>query len=131
MGLIKESTEKKILDFLKENIKFYDLVIISDFGHGLMTPKIINFLIRAAKKLSINTQTNSTNFGFNLLSKYQKGNFFCIDELEARLLMSDRRSDIDHLAKKIMKLQNIKDLMITRGKFGLRFEIFLMAAALH
>ena len=72
MGLIKESTEKKILDFLKENIKFYDLVIISDFGHGLMTPKIINFLIRAAKKLSINTQTNSTNFGFNLLSKYQK-----------------------------------------------------------
>lgn len=121
MGLINEITEKKILDFLKENIKFYDLVIISDFGHGLMTPKIINFLIRSAKKLSINTQTNSTNFGFNLLSKYQKGNFFCIDELEARLLMSDRRSDIDHLAKKIMKLQNTKDLMITRGKFGLRY----------
>ena len=112
MGLINEITEKKILDFLKENIKFYDLVIISDFGHGLMTPKIINFLIRSAKKLSINTQTNSTNFGFNLLSKYQKGNFFCIDELEARLLMSDRRSDIDHLAKKnneITKYQGFND----------------------
>ena len=121
MGLINESTERKIIDFLKKNIKLYDLVIISDFGHGLMTPQIIDFLIRSAKKLSINTQTNSTNFGFNLLSKYKKGNFFCVDELEARLLMSDRRADIDSLARKIMRKMNTQSLMISRGKYGLRY----------
>ena len=86
-----------------------------------MTPQIIDFLIRSAKKLSINTQTNSTNFGFNLLSKYKKGNFFCVDELEARLLMSDIRTDLDSLARKIMRKMNTQSLMISRGKYGLRY----------
>ena len=117
-GLIENKTEEKLLNFLKKKIKTYDLVIVSDFGHGLMTKKIIKE-VQKSRKLAINTQTNSTNFGFNLLGKYSKSNFLCIDELEARLYMIDKSSPINVLGKKIMKKFNKSELMITRGKFGL------------
>ena len=32
--------KKKILDYLTKNIKKFDLVIINDFGHGLLTEKL-------------------------------------------------------------------------------------------
>ena len=119
-GYIKETTEKKILDFLHKNVKAFDLVLVSDFGHGLMTPKIIKFL-KKSKKLAINTQTNSTNFGFNLLGKYSKASFLCIDELEARLFVSDKHMSLNKVASIIMKRFKNSELMITRGKEGLIF----------
>ncbi len=117
-GLIENKTEEKLLNFLKKKIKDYDLVVVSDFGHGLMTKKIVKE-VQKSRKLAINTQTNSTNFGFNLLGKYSKSNFLCIDELEARLYMVDKISPINELGKNIMKNFNKSELMITRGKFGL------------
>ena len=39
----------KILKFLKKNIKTYDLVIINDFGHGLLSKEIIRFLEKLKK----------------------------------------------------------------------------------
>ena len=41
---IDEKLEKKIINFLSKNIKSYDIVLINDFGHGLMTKNLRNFL---------------------------------------------------------------------------------------
>ena len=70
----KYYNDKKILSSLK-NIKKFDLVIISDFGHGLMTNKLINFVSKNAKFLCVNAQTNSENRGYNFITKYKKSNY--------------------------------------------------------
>src|SRR3989338_4938773 len=56
---IAAEQEAQILEQLQKRIKNYDVVIVSDFGHGLMTKKIINFVRSKAKYLAVNVQTNS------------------------------------------------------------------------
>ena len=116
--LIESKLEKKIIDKLKK-IKTYDIVIILDYGHGFFTKKIINYIERNAKFIALNTQTNSANIGYNLVTKYKNANFVCIDEPEARLAISDKESELKVVAKEIFNSFNkIENLIITRGKKG-------------
>ncbi len=104
---------------LKEPIKeydigSYDLVIVTDFGHGCLTPELIKRLTSEAKFLAVNAQTNSTNFGFNLITKYPRVDFVVIDEIEARLAAHDRDSPIEDV---ILKL-GFNKIIVTMGNLG-------------
>ena len=110
--------ENKIISKLKK-IKSYDVVIILDYGHGFFTKKIIQYIEKNAKFIALNTQTNSANLGYNLVTKYKKANLVCIDEPEARLAVSDKESNLKIVAKKIFNsFHKIENLIITRGKNG-------------
>lgn len=83
-----QKLETIFIDRLSKVIKSYDAVIVTDFGHGLMTPKIRAFIQAEAPFLALNCQTNSYNHGNNLISRqYQHANTFSLDEQE---LMLDR-----------------------------------------
>ena len=68
--LIDKETEDKICAVLENKIKENDLVILADFGHGMITPKIAKIIAERANYWSLNAQTNSTNYGFNFITKY-------------------------------------------------------------
>lgn len=115
---IPESIEEKILDRLDKTIKNYDLVVVNDFGHGLLTKNIIKLICEKSNYLALNVQTNSANIGFNMVTKYPRANFVCIDDLELRLATHDRVSDLKILEKKIFELLNCKHIIATRGSSG-------------
>lgn len=115
---IDKKTEQKILNYLKKNIKNFDHVIVHDFGHGLLTRKIINYLQSHSKFLSLNTQTNSTNIGYNYITKYSKADYISIDEPEARLALQDNYSPINKLFYKLRKKVKFKLASITWGNNG-------------
>jgi bifunctional ADP-heptose synthase (sugar kinase/adenylyltransferase) len=96
----------------------YDLVIVTDFGHGTMTPELISKVTREAKFLCINAQTNATNYGFNLITKYQRADFVVIDELEARLAVHDKDSPIEDVILKLKEMGFYKKVIVTRGTKG-------------
>lgn len=96
------------------NIGEYDLVIVTDFGHGCITPDLIKILTKEARYLAVNAQTNSTNFGFNLITKFPRADFVVIDELEARLAAHDRDSDIE----KVILSLGFNNIIVTMGKDG-------------
>lgn len=96
------------------DIKSYDLVIVTDFGHGAVTKKLIEKVTRDAQFLAVNAQTNSTNFGFNLVTKFTRADFVVIDELEARLAAHDRDSSIEH----IIHCLGFDRIIVTLGKNG-------------
>lgn len=98
----------------KRNIRDYDLVIVADFGHGTMTDRMIAEVSAEARFLAVNAQTNSTNFGFNLISKYPRADYVVLDELEARLAARDRDSPIKDV---IIKLGH-KRVVVTLGANG-------------
>ena len=102
------------------NLKEYDLVIIADFGHGLMTNSLINYVTKNSKFLCVNAQTNSENRGYNFITKYKKANYVCIDQQEIKLAMSDRFSSVDYLIKKLFKKINVNLLTVTLGKEGIK-----------
>ena len=115
---LPRETEVPISAYLKAVIGDYDLVLVTDYGHGMMSEKLIQQLCDDAQFLAVNTQTNSANAGFNLITKYPRADYVCIDEPEVRLATSDRGSDIDVLARSIADRLKAKSLTITRGHKG-------------
>ena len=63
---IARREEEQILNHLRKVIKNYDLVIVSDYGHGPDQANSGLFVQRLY--LALNVQTNSANIGFNLVT---------------------------------------------------------------
>lgn len=110
--------EKQILAYLTKQIPKYDLVMVCDFGHGLITKNLIHLVENKARILAVNVQTNGANAGFNMVTKYHQVHFACLDEPELRLACQDRFGRIEDLAKQITKCINTDYLIVTRGKLG-------------
>jgi bifunctional ADP-heptose synthase (sugar kinase/adenylyltransferase) len=115
---VKDECESKILEYLEGKIPEYDIVLISDFGHGLVTDKMIRIVERLSKRLAVNTQTNGANAGYNLITKYNSPNFICLDVPEARLATQDKSSRVEVIAEKILKRLKSDYLIITMGSTG-------------
>lgn len=110
--------ERRIIKHLERVIERYDLVIVADFGHGVLTPAIIRLLQRKARFLSINVQANSANMGFNLVTKYQRADLVCIDELEIRLAAQDRFSPLHRLIPTLAQQLGASAIAVTQGAQG-------------
>lgn len=115
---IPRQDEAKIESHLKKIIRNYDLVVVSDFGHGLLTKRIIKIICSKSKYLALNVQTNSANIGFNLVTKYPRADCVCIDELELRYATHDRFSDLRKHTKKIYQQLGCEHIIATRGSSG-------------
>lgn len=120
---VEESGNRKLFTLHQVNeerpsesfdIPSYDLVIVIDFGNGTMTPELIDRVSKEARFLAVNAQTNSTNFGFNLITRYRRADYVVIDELEARLAAQDRVSEIEDV---IVKL-GYRKIVVTLGRLG-------------
>jgi bifunctional ADP-heptose synthase (sugar kinase/adenylyltransferase) len=92
----------------------FDLCIVTDFGHGCLTPSLIERLTGSKTFLAVNAQTNSANLGFNLITKYPRADYVVLDELEARLAAHDRDSEIEDV---ILKL-GFQRIIVTLGPNG-------------
>ncbi|MDE2010419.1 MAG: adenylyltransferase/cytidyltransferase family protein [Candidatus Omnitrophica bacterium] len=115
---IPSRLESNVIRHLQKVITKYDVVIVSDFGHGLLTKRLIDLICDKARYLAVNAQTNSANIGFNLVTKYPKADCVCIDELELRFAAHDKFSDPRHLAKKVYEQIGCKQIIATRGAVG-------------
>lgn len=96
-----------------------DIVIVTDFGHGLVSRSTISTVVSKSKFLAVNTQSNSANLGYNLITKYPKADYICIDVPEARLAISDRASDVGNIAQTLVHNRiECPNIVITQGKHG-------------
>lgn len=110
--------EHEMCAYLKSIIGDYDLVLVADYGHGLMGSEMINLLCGGSRFLAVNTQTNSANTGFNLITKYPRADFICIDEPEMRLACHNRVSDLPDLIAGVASKLDCRRIVVTRGHHG-------------
>lgn len=115
---LRGAEERSFIDKLEELLPSYNVVIVADYGHGMMTDKIIELVCSKAKFLAVNAQTNAGNRGFNPISRYKRADFVCIDEPEARIEMRDRDADSEALIKGLAGRIDCKKFMLTMGKKG-------------
>ncbi len=115
---IDGALESDVIKYLKLTIPSYDLVLISDFGHGFITGRMIEMVEKTAKKFAVNTQTNAANAGYNMITKYWRPLYVCLDEPELRWAAQERFIDIEPVARKILKAINADTLIVTQGKKG-------------
>lgn len=93
-----------------------DITVITDFGHGFITKQMIPDLVHN-QFVAVNAQTNSSNIGFNLITKYPTADYAVIDEPEARLAAQDRDSPIQDVLIRLAK-NRFSKMIITLGKNG-------------
>ena len=116
--LISKKEENNFLNIIKNNIKNYDIIIVADYGHGIITKKIRKIITSYSKKLFLNTQINSFNRGYHTVYKYLKINSLIINESELRYELKDKNSKILDLAKKLRKKISVDTIIVTKGKWG-------------
>ncbi len=115
---IQEDLEAEVIGYLKALSGQYDIVLVSDFGHGFITGGIITAIEHYAKKYAVTTQTNAANAGYNMITKYRNPYYVCLDESEIRLAAQERYANIEETAGKIRKEVGADYLMVTLGKRG-------------
>ncbi|MFA6584004.1 MAG: PfkB family carbohydrate kinase [Elusimicrobiaceae bacterium] len=114
---LPQDTEREMLSYLDSVIKEYDLVLVSDFGHGLINDRLIQCLNKA-RFLAVNAQTNSANNGYNLVTKYSRADYVCIDEPEIRLASHDKYGEVRNLITALSGKLSCSQISITRGHLG-------------
>jgi len=115
---VEAALEDKIVEYLEQTIPQYDLVFVSDFGHGIISSRIQATLERHSCKLAVNTQTNGANAGYNLITKFKRTAFICLDAPEARLATQMKHADIEQVGAELMRQVNTEYLIITLGSEG-------------
>lgn len=112
--------EQSQLNALIENrVKEADVVIVTDFGHGLLDGDTIDLLMEKAPFLAVNAQSNSANHGYNLISKYKRADYICIDGQEARLAVHDKFADMNVIiGERLAEVVDCSKIVVTQGKYG-------------
>lgn len=115
---INDQVEREALNLLKRLYSEYDMVISADFGHGFITNKIVKSLCQEAPYLVVMAQSNSANFGFNMVTKYQRADYIVIDHVEIRLACHDYYGDLEPAIETISKKLLCPRINVTLGHEG-------------
>ena len=113
-----EDRGKRLLDWARKKSGSYDLVIVTDFGNGMINGELIDELQKNAKYLAVNTQLNSGNRGFHTINKYSRADFVSLNEPELRVALHDRSSKLSDLCEVVANRINASRIAITKGSKG-------------
>ena len=107
--LSKEEVRKVNYDNFYRNLADmlpkYDMVVVCDYGHGLLTEESIRKIEQEAKFLTVNCQANSSNYGMNVITKYKRADAFVVDEKELHLAFPGSVTEDE------VMLENLRNLL--------------------
>jgi D-beta-D-heptose 7-phosphate kinase/D-beta-D-heptose 1-phosphate adenosyltransferase len=115
----KVSTSRGLLGFLTERVDDFDGIVISDYGKGLLTRKLIETIIRRARKSEkiIMVDPKVKNFFF-----YKGATVITPNTQEAseasRTPYTDQ-SSVEKMGRKLLKRLRCDALVITQGERGM------------
>src|SRR5215831_3814173 len=116
---LPEDMQRELDRLISEVAPAANAVIATDFGHGLIGASAVQTLIEYSPFLAVNAQSNSANMGYNLITRYPKADYLCIDAPEARLAIGDRTSPIGEVAQTIVDERiACGKIIITHGRNG-------------
>ena len=114
---VSPETIGKVLDRLKSELPKHDIVLVTDFGHGLMQAKIREYVQEHASFMGLNCQTNSYNHGFNIINRqYRRADCFSLDAKEISLSAGKRHMEYTDELDKLRKELKAKYAWLTRGE---------------
>jgi len=115
---LDQEQETLLNELFREKIPRYDIVIVIDYGHGMLTKNLIKTICDNAQFLAVNTQSNAGNRGFNVISKYSRADFISLNRSELNLEERDRHCDIKESITQVSRKISCPRILITMGRFG-------------
>lgn len=112
------AADAELGDRLRATLPDYDLVVVADYGHGMLSPNAIDVLCRMSRFLAVNTQSNAGNHGFNMISKYPRADYVCLAQREVALETRNQQLTGEEMAEHVSAKLDCPRVMITRGSAG-------------
>ncbi len=112
------AVEERFCRELERLVPQYDVVLVADYGHGVMSERAVELVCARSKFLAVNTQVNAGNRGFNTISKYRRADFVSLGEPEVRLDARKVSGDLRPVAENIARRISSRDFLVTRGAAG-------------
>jgi rfaE bifunctional protein nucleotidyltransferase chain/domain len=112
-------TSDAILSAISKQVSAFDLVLAADYGHGFFSSKTISFLGESNSNLSVNTQANAGNRGYNTISKYPRADFITMNGAELQLELRNRNPDYQQIVPVLVASMKVKCAIVTLGADGL------------
>lgn len=115
---LTERDHARLLDALAARLSAYDVVIVADYGHGMMHPGAIELTCDRSAFLAVNTQVNAGNYGFSTITKYPRAHFISLSERELRMDVRSRREPLAAIMERIAGKLACPRMIVTRGGQG-------------
>ncbi|MBV8480134.1 MAG: cytidyltransferase [Actinobacteria bacterium] len=110
--------ERVLCESLERGLGAVDVVVVADYGHGMLREQAVELLCAKAPFLAVNTQMNADNRGFNTISKYRRADFVSLSEHELRLEVRSRHRDVKSIVEEVASQIGCRTMVVTRGARG-------------
>lgn len=95
-----------------------DVTVVTDYGHGMMTPCAIEGLCAGRSFLAVNVQANAGNQGFNRITKYRRADYVCLANHELAVETRQREGVAADSLKVLAERIDCARFTVTLGKNG-------------
>ncbi|MBF0219419.1 MAG: adenylyltransferase/cytidyltransferase family protein [Gammaproteobacteria bacterium] len=112
------AVEAQLLAWLEASAADFDLVVVPDFGNGMITPAMVAALGKQARFLAVNAQINAGNRCYHAVTRYPRADFLSLNEPELRLAMHNASGSLDDLAATLGQRMGAQGVAVTRGTKG-------------
>ena len=102
----------------KEKINF-DHLVIMDYGHNFFNHEITKDYLDYGVPVSVNTQSNAGNRGFNPISNYANADIVFLNGSEVQIEMRNKVSKLEKIIVDLGSKLNCKELYVTNGSAGI------------
>ncbi|MCB9554709.1 MAG: hypothetical protein H6707_01315 [Deltaproteobacteria bacterium] len=96
----------------------HDLVVVCDFGHGMLSDSSIGLLRQRSAFMTANAQSNAGNLGYHTISKYAGADYVSTSTNEILLESRDRHADLEQVMPQVAERLGLPRLAVTRGVNG-------------
>jgi rfaE bifunctional protein kinase chain/domain/rfaE bifunctional protein nucleotidyltransferase chain/domain len=117
-NILSKAEESQFIESFDKLSKEHDLIIVSDYGHGIITPKIAKYISKANNFISLNAQVNAANIGTHNIRKYNDIDCLIVNASELQHEMRQREGDLEKLAIELKEAINANYISVTKGREG-------------
>jgi rfaE bifunctional protein kinase chain/domain/rfaE bifunctional protein nucleotidyltransferase chain/domain len=114
-----QDDEQRLRERLQDLLLDTDLVVVADYGHGLLSDIVIADLSKSEALIAVNTQSNAGNRGYNTISRYPRVDFVCLNGNEMGLELRRRHTSLLELVPELRNKTRAKRAIVTEGARGL------------
>lgn len=116
--VVGDADNRALCTRLREVLPQYDVVIVADYGHGMLSEEAIKIVCERSRFLAVNTQSNAGNRGFNTISRYPRADYVCLAQHEVALEVKNRSRSPNEMIRDVAKKLSCRHMVLTRGKYG-------------
>ena len=110
--------EQEICRWIAPHAAGYDAVTVPDYGNGFISSAMVDALCRHAGFLAVNTQINSGNRGYHVITRYSRVDYISLNIPEIRLAAHNRHDPLEELVFDIGKKLDASTFSVTLNADG-------------